>query len=279
MNEEKRTLPEFSDPPVIEVALGVQFDELPGLKTSHVGLLWEKFRDQLPRTQDHSPLPPSFEKFDAIPLPQPSVRFEQVDSPPLLRCWFMSEEEDQMIQIQQGRFVHNWRKVGLKEDYPRYGTIRARFFEELKIFEEFLSKESLGKLVPNQCEITYVNVIVTNDYWETHGQVDKVLSILSREYSDSFLPEPETVSISTQFVIKQDDNPIGRLHIKGEPVFRQDDMVPGFQLTLTARGEPAGEGLDKILDFMDIGREWIVRGFTSVTTKMMHDRWGRINNA
>ena len=41
-------------------------------------------------------------------------------------------------------------------------------------------------------------------------------------------------------------------------------------------GSP-GEDIEGAFLFLDIGREWIVRGFTSLTTKDMHKVWRRKN--
>ena len=49
-------LPVFAKPPVHEVALSVMFDGLAEWKAIHTGLLWQKFRDRFPTTEDHPPL-------------------------------------------------------------------------------------------------------------------------------------------------------------------------------------------------------------------------------
>ena len=73
------------------------------------------------------------------------------------------------------------------------------------------------------------------------------------------------------------DKPIGRLNLSSEPTFTHPENEPVFILTLTARGKPLGPGVSGIMDFLDIGREQIVRGFTSITTQRMHDKevWER----
>ncbi len=50
--------PSFAKPPVNEVALGVHFAPPPALRTTHAGLLWERWRSNYPRTEDHPVLPP-----------------------------------------------------------------------------------------------------------------------------------------------------------------------------------------------------------------------------
>jgi hypothetical protein len=47
------------------------------------------------------------------------------------------------------------------------------------------------------------------------------------------------------------------------------------QLRLTARGLPDGQDLDGVLAWMDLGREWIVRGFADITSPSAHALWER----
>jgi hypothetical protein len=48
-----------------------------------------------------------------------------------------------------------------------------------------------------------------------------------------------------------------------------------YVMNLTARGRPDEESIEGALRFLDIGREWIVRGFAAVTTPEMHAIWRR----
>ena len=112
--------------------------------------------------------------------------------------------------------------------------------------------------------------------WEKHGQLDEVMTVVSSDYSDAFLPKPEDIRFAARYVIPgEDGNPIGRLHTSVEPAYRSADSKPIFVLQLTARGRPVGEGIEGIFRFLDIGHEWIVRGFTSITTPRMHKIWER----
>ena len=86
----------------------------------------------------------------------------------------------------------------------------------------------------------------------------------------------EDAGLRLRFVIpNKEGEPIGRLHAALEPGYRTDDRRPMFVLELTARGAPLGEGITGVLAFLDLGREWVVRGFTSMTTPVMHKEWGR----
>ena len=277
MNDTETPLPDFSAPPVTEVALSVQFDALSALRTPQLGMLWQEFRKEFPETEEHPPLDPVIERFGVRPTRRRSVHIEPLECPPTPRCWFLKRDRSELIQVQQDRFVRNWREVGDESSYPRYEKhLRPTFESDLKRFQEFVQREELGELRPNQCEVTYVNQIVAGKGWQEHGELDKVITVFQRAFSDSFLSIPEDAALRLRFLIRdQAENPIGRLHIAINPGFRSEDNQPLFNMSLTARGAPCGDGIDGVLRFMDIGREWVVRGFASMTTQEMHKLWGR----
>lgn len=267
-------LPDFSDPPVVEVALGVQFEPLE-LRSAHIGLWWQKIRDRFPRIEEQAPLDPAIERFGVPRARVAKLRFEMTTKPPVPRSWFLNEEGTELIQLQPDRFVHNWRKDGKDTPYPRYERVRDTFEKELREFEAFLGAEGLGRVVANQCEVTYVNHVMAGRGWDHLGQLDMLLRLFARPEPSAFLPAPEEARVSAHYVIPGAHGPIGRLHIAAEPAYRTEDDQPMYVLKLIARGEPEGEGIDGVLAFLDVGREWVVRGFADVTTAQMHNLWGR----
>jgi len=276
MSDMQSPFPDFTDPPVVEVVLGVQYEPLPALRTPQIGLLWSEFREHFPKLEEHAPLDPMMERFGIAGTPRANVRFEMMQKPPVPRCWFLNEAGTELIQVQQDRFVHNWRKVGEGDEYPRYDHVRGTFEQELAIFERFLQKEGVGTLVPNQCEVTYVNHIDAGDGWSRHGELGNVLTLFAPKYSNAFLPEPEEARLTCRYVIPDEKgNPLGRLHILVDPACRRGDDRPMFLMNLVARGRPDGDGVDGVLRFLDLGREWVVRAFAAVTTPQMHKTWGR----
>jgi uncharacterized protein (TIGR04255 family) len=276
MDKRPNELPDFARPPLDEVALSVQFDPLPALQTPQIGLLWAKLRADFPHTEQHAPLDPVIERFG-----QParsSLRFEFSNAPAAPRCWFLKQDGTELIQIQQDRFVHNWRKLNTADAYPRYGHVREQFRSELAVFCEFLEEEKIGVFSPNQCEVTYTNVIAAGEGWSDHGQLERILAPVSIQYSDANLGVPENARFAAQYVLSDDaGKPKGRLHVSCQPAFRAGDNVPLYLLNMVARGEPSGRDIEHVLRFMDEARESIVRGFASVTTSEMHTIWGRKN--
>ena len=49
------------------------------------------------------------------------------------------------------------------------------FERELTGFQDFLSMEGLGALSPVQCEVTYVNVIMSEGVWSSHSDLGKII--------------------------------------------------------------------------------------------------------
>lgn len=280
MNKMDAPRADFTHPPVVEVALSVQFDSLKKLRTPQLGLLWQKFRDHFPVTEEHAPLDAVVERFGAPRVRKGVARIEMLESPPTPRCWFLNKAGTELIQVQHDRFVHNWRKAGTEAEYPRYEHIRSTFEAELGRFDAFIAREQIGEFTPNQCEVTYVNHIVGGRGWEDHGDLGNVITVFQRSFSDGFLEVPEDTGLRLRFLISDDaGQPIGRLHAVLNSGYRSSDDQPMFILNLTARGAPRGDGIDGVLRFLDLGREWVVRGFASLTTSTMHKEWGRRDGA
>ena len=269
-------LPEFDNPPVVEVALSVQFDPIANLRTPQIGMLWQEFRDRFPKTEEHPPLETVIERFGVSPSPKGNARFQVLSALPAPRCWFLNDQGTELVQVQHDRFVHNWRKLGDDDTYPRYDHVRATFEGELKRFGDILTRDGLGELDSNQCELTYVNHIVSGEGWSTHGQLGDIITLFNLQYTDVFRPQPEECRLAARYVILNTiGEPVGRLHVAVEPVYRSADDVPMFALTLTARGRPLSDGVSGVLEFLDLGRQWIVRTFASITTPKMHALWRR----
>ncbi len=261
-------LPDFRKPPLVEVALSVQFEPLPGLTTAHVGLLWQSnYRQQLPLIEEHPPLESAKEDFGP-PAPQ-GVSIAFGNKPPAPRVWFLNEEKTELLQIQPDRFVHNWRKTGAQDHYPRYETIRDQFKREVRALVGFLNEQRLDGLSINQCEVTYVNHVDLDE--PEFSRVEKLVANWQPLRKSSFLPVPEDLSLSWRFRMPDE---AGRLHVFVQPAWDSSGKRL-WAFRLMARGRPTGEGLEGAFGFLDVGREWVVRGFADLTTGLMHRLWER----
>lgn len=268
-SESLNSLPDFGNPPVVETVLSAQFEPIAELQTAHLGLLWAEYRDTFPKTEERPPLEPIIERFPEALAPRLGLRLHSLEKPPVPRLSFTNEHGNEMIQVQTDRFIKNWRKEEEAEQYPRYKfSIRPKFDRDFKIFNEFLAKNKLGAPQVNQCEVAYVNHIVSGEGWDRFAELHRIFTFW--QSPSGIPPGPiEDVRINLKFVIPNDQGkPIGRLYVDVQPAVRVPDNRPMYVLHLVARGQ-----IGSSLEFFDIGREWIVRTFKALTTDPMHHIW------
>lgn len=266
-------LPDFARPPVIEVALSVQFQSLGELRTIHLGSLWERLgRNYFVSVEEQPPLPRIVERFGVV-RQAIAPQFEILNIAPLPRVLFVSSKGDEIVQVQKDRFTFNWRKRSEADVYPRYESIEQQFMHFSGIFETFLKDEKLGSLRVEQAEVTYVNQIPQADI---RRRVEEVISVLSGPYTDNYLHDPEEVRLSLKFPMLKEEKPFGRLHIDVFGSTQADS--PAINLVLLARGLPMGDDIKSAITFFRVGRAAIVNGFASITSREMHDLWGRTDD-
>jgi uncharacterized protein (TIGR04255 family) len=270
-------LPDFGAPPVTEVVLGVQFGSLDRLTAPHLGLVWAEFRDQFPIIEEHPPLDPVFETFadEAPRTPVPRLQFELLTSPPPPRIFFINSARTQLLQVQRDRFIHNWRKIGDGDAYPRFEHMLSTFEDGYRRFSTLIEREDLGVVVPNQCEISYINQIVISPEQKTFETFKHLLGTFTDTVILDDLGQPEDTRLFFRYVIRDNDSvPVGRLLVTALPA-RRLDGVSIVQFTLIARGMPTTPDLTNVRDFLTNGRRYIVRAFTQLTSAEMHRTWER----
>ena len=267
-------LPEYTKPPVSEVALSVMFAPLEKWRSVHAGVFWSKIKDRYPSTENYPPIANQMEVFDQDPKPLKSMTFRlDVHNPDAQRYWFLADPPTKLIQVQRDRFVVNWRKVKGDEAYPRYEKeLRPRFAEEWNALIAFLKEQDLGEPEVQQCEVFYVNDMLRPDDWKEFSDSLSLFSHWWAKSPEGFLPLPSSLNVSGSFTMP---DKAGRLHFTSQRVFRAIDEREAVHLQLFARGKPKSSSLDDILSWMDLGREWVVRGFTDLTSPEAHKLWGR----
>lgn len=267
----------FDRPPVVEVALSVQFDPLPGLRPFQLRALWEeRWRADYPTQQEQPVLPPL--NVDGMGPRAPRLRIEVTAAPelPATRCWFINARSTNLLQVQADRMVFNWRRADDPASaYPRYASVRAAFERHLRELTEFIAAEGMGVLRPNACEVTYINHLVAGDGWKGPPHLDEALAVW-RQPALSGGELPADVALRWRYPIATGAaGEVGDLIVAADPGMLTPSLIDVISLQLIARGRPQGDGRAGVLAFMDIGREWIVRRFVEVTTDNMHEHWGR----
>jgi len=255
--------------------MSVQFDPISILTPVHLGRWWTgEIRESYPVTEERPPLEPTLEQFDA-PQPTPAFNFRMTGVLPSPSVWFVADGRNELLQVQRDRFTRNWAKQSGDESYPSFDALWPKFASDFTSLSSFLEIEKFGTPSVTQCELTYVNPIKAGAGWSNHGELDKVLAPWSGQQSEPFLPYPDDAQVAMRYTIPDDDGiPVGRLYVKVDSVI-SPEQEPVILMTLSARGRPLGPGLEGAKGFLDLAHEWIVRGFTSLTTEPMHQIWGR----
>ena len=262
-------LPEYKTPPVSEVVCGILFKNLEALRVPYFGLFWQQCRDEFPTCQEVAPLMPIIEQFGTD-----RESAIQLNDLPLPRVWLINQADTAILQIQRDRFLHNWKKAKPTDKYVRYPTVIGMFRRHLEAFETFLSEYNLGKIEPLQYEITYVNHIPVGEGWSEVSDLGKIFRDHQWNGKENrFLPGIEHLNLGKTFALPSGRD---RLHVSIRDGRRKEDAKPTLLFELTVRGFPGDGSRDALWEWFGVGREWIVRGFTDLTTESVQKNiWGR----
>jgi uncharacterized protein (TIGR04255 family) len=262
----------FELPPVSELVFAVQFAS--GIVDLEVlGTIARSFKMDFPVREQHPPLPPMIERFEPGPETAHIIFKTQPDLP---RTFFISNDSERLIQVQADRFAFNWRKTHPAQIYPRYGSLRPEFVRHLHALMGAAAEVEPTAPPITICELSYVNELVLEDVelGAPHPQIGRFVHVISPIKGESFLPNAEDARLQARWRIPDaDGRPIGRLYVSVEPAYRRADNLPMYVMTMTARMVSAGADPNEALRLIDIGHDWIVRGFKDLTTKEMHAIW------
>ena len=267
-------LPSYGRPPVTEVVLAVAFADVPALTIAHLGHFWfTELRSEFSEIEEQPPYEPPIESMGA-PSP-PVLSFQFMGGPPSPRLWAKASDGTRLIQLQRSWMAFNWRDAPAStQPYPRWSRVEEEFLRYFRQLCVFCEREGLSVPVPIQCEVTYINSIRSGAHWADHGDLHKVLSLVPPPHG--FLDRPETSQVAAAFRIRDSEGKErGRLHVTAQPAFDVADNSPALVLTLAARGAPFSPTEDGLLSFLRLGHQWVVEGFTSVTTESMQEEWER----
>lgn len=265
-----QTGPKFTNPPVVEFVLGVQFAALSKLSAGHFGLLWQKLGiDDWVTPGDGPSIPDQFEQFNRPRWSMPPIKGWRLQtSTPVERFTLANRDNNRLLQFQATRFLLNWKKSErLKPSYPE---LVGEFFEIFAKVQEFVREHQLGEMALNQWELTYVDAFPQDDYWTTPADWAKFLPGLFGnlfQMSDIDLSlEHRAAEWSFEIAPKR-----ARLHIQAQPGKWSEDPRDSLIVTWTARG-PA-TNIEVVRQGLELGHEKAVEAFLRVTDKDIQKRW------
>jgi uncharacterized protein (TIGR04255 family) len=263
--------PDFANPPVVELVLGVQFSPLTKLTSGHFGWFWKQLGDEWTEPADAPPLEDQFELFDRPRWSRPvglELRLEPVRFPG--RFMIGRRGNDRLLQIQATRFHLNWRKR--EGCYPSYRQLLAEFEALFARFSDFVEAAGLGMVAVNQWELTYVDAFSQGEYWETPINWSDFLPGLFGDLraASGLRLEHRAAEWSYEIAPKK-----GRLHIAARPGRTADDQQEALLVQMTARGPVGKGGAETVRVGLNLGHDVTVETFLQVTSNEVQNRWGR----
>lgn len=258
-------LPDYHDPPVVEIVAAVQFVPLPRFGMPEIIALARSFD--------------GWQIFDAPPALDPIVEAEPgtgasmsfrlgLGQPPQ-RLILASDDGRWLAQVQQDRIAVHERRV---EERPSFSRVHPKLTEITALVEQALSVPVLTTPhAPELVEVTYVNRIAAGAGWSDFNDLDHVLRVVAPFPEGTPFDQAESTSISMTSKLLDGETFVGRLHITAEPA-ADDNGQRQLQLGLISRRYTRSNNLS---DTLDACHRDIVAGFTAVTTDDMHEIWER----
>lgn len=245
--------------------MGVQFEKLSHLTSLHATKIRDLFLDDFPNYEEHPPLEPNFETFGGHgPEPRISVQVGPPISRP--RIWFVSKDGTHLFQVQEDRFILNWRNIN-DQGYPHFEGVLPVFLNYLRDFDTFCKEEFGSPIGLTQYELTYINLIEVSEF----GEGSEWLKIWSRDVGqvESFSQK------SSHDLSDENGNRYARYRRTVKTVIEAHSEKKAIQLDLMVRGKPTGKSWDSAERFLVHAREMIVTDFDNVTTQQAHKKWER----
>ena len=262
MSKEKR--PYYKRPPVVEVVCGVQFSGADGWGTPHFGRFWQQIETEYTQFEDRAPLPP-------LRL-EPDMSIEQrvMTIPPLRRVFYIQPPGNFLIQLQQNRLLHNWRKMNESDEYPRYEQAYDRFVSAWDQFKAFLESASLPPTHPEIYELSYINHIARDgakfpqDIWDFLEFYERTPKAVSAK-------ESTAIAMHFSWALPAE---MGTLTLDLKHGVRANDEREVLLIELNARGQ-VKDSAGYMPEWFDIAHDAIVNTFDSLTTDEAHELWGK----
>jgi len=261
----------FSNPPIVELVLGVQFERLGKLTSAHLGRYWQQLAAEWPEVSDAQPIEEVFETFGEEERLGPRVL--RLGLAPVAfpgRLIVTHRDRTRVLQLQATRLHLNWRKY--EQVYPSYDRLVGEFEKQFQRFGEFVRTSGLGELKLNQWELTYVDAFFQGEDWESAGDWQAILPGLFGSLPPLANSQgvAERCDVSCTYRLSHDR---GRLHVCAKPGSVAWDKRPALLLRTTARGPLRESDMRSLRAGLDFGHRAALDAFLAFTADQLKKKW------
>lgn len=254
----------FKNPPVNEVVVSTYFNpQLSDFRGEHVGLFWERIREDFPVARQQPPVGIGLDTVSDEVFPMP-------------RYWFIADDDINLIQIQKNAFMFNWRRRD--DTYPRFhGDIKPTFDKYYGFFSEFIRKDiQIEEPVIDLCELTYINALERCEFWDGPQDTKKIIpSFPILAPGIGVLGSPEFncnygYRIATDLQLS--------ISIRSGVIAQQAD-TPVLIFEIRARGRLGEAAKSEADDWFERAHDSIVNCFVAVTSReIQKEYWGLVED-
>jgi hypothetical protein len=250
--------PEFEQPPINEIVIGVSFQRPPRLTLAQLGRFWGNIQKDFPATEDHSPIGDlaGATLADGLPLP---------------RLWLVEASGNKLLQLQVDRFYLNWRRQRDGDEYPRFHALLKLFDTYWNAFRAFVGEFEEAPLVLAGAELAKISHFPEGVGWGNAADLGSVLTFvvppdlkggdlqnLAFRCAINFDGSAVTADLKMGR-LREPDKGVTILEMRASPT-----GVKGVNATDARLGEKFTSA-NQLLNF----------AFTSLTTDRMQTEWGR----
>ncbi len=240
----------FVKSPLAEVVFGVEFNA-PHFSSVHFGLYWQEIKDN----------------FSKYPIDRPPVGANEIGCvlPPLRRVWFSSDDQRELIQLQDNRFYYNWRKQN--EEYPHFEEIHPKFLGQWHRFKDWWLETEQRELQPSRYQMTYINQIEANLGWNNAEDSAKIFNFLESNW-DSFNLKPNIFNANLEFLLPEEQ---GIVSVTINQSIKPKDNSPVLTLNITSVSKDTSI---KIETWFKLAHQSTVEIFLSLINQETKNLWG-----
>lgn len=251
----------FPKGPLNEVIFSLQYNIHP-FDFRLMNKIYTGIKNDYPKIEEKPPLSPIYDK-ESLNLIQQEL--PRIHHP--VRYFFIHKNGDRIIQIQEGKYLFNWRNQNKADTYyPRFEILKDEFLQNWeKQIELFKQGDFNPKL--NQIELTYINHILID---ENKILAENITDIIFLCKSNELLNELKAYHLNLGIAVKECT---GHLNITIRSGIIVDTQKPVLILQLTVRGMSKAD--QSLTDWFNCAHDIIFKSFTSITTKEIQDKWGK----
>jgi uncharacterized protein (TIGR04255 family) len=249
---------EFGNPPVAETAIGFYFQKIEGWNVLHLGALWERFRTKYP---EYEFLPTVLDN-----PPQPNTMFDLPSLP--VRVGFLDKTKTQLVQMQNGLLLHNWRKTANLSEYQRYENIRSQLREDWSTLKAYLREMSLKNATVTRCQMDYFNHLVRGEEWQDFSDLPKTFAVWRGLQQSAATDKLQMASFSVSYRLDR-----GTVNIVVQPAIRSSDGKEIIQFTISSSVVPTNSEDQELFACLDECHNNAARAFIDFTTGEARERW------